>query len=571
MSLHKLNRHIRADEEGDIGIGTLIIFIAMVLVAAIAASLILYAAALLQQQAQQTVDEAVAEVSGGVEVINIAGDRNPEGADTTIITGYFPSADGQAPVSGVLRNVTATADGVSPLRVVLNWTSASDYGSGLAEEVLYRTSVYDPTNPDWYNEQVARNRLLTIDQLDSSYEIARFTAGSGDVQHLDYTVRDDNSTSYAYAVVGVDRAGNRVLYSSLDSSASTDGTAHDEDRAAPTGGSMTSTAQSDEYSVALFWVPSTDAGSGVEKQYLYRSWGTPLPPTSAVVDGRTVLTVWSGTVLDELNATTSSYVDSPPEVGTYGYFVIVEDGSGNQAYLGALTYTASETDRVPPGAVGGLFVQQSGQGIMVTWENATDGETSISEYLVFRSTGYGAIDSVEELMAATPLATVDVGVGCYVDYTGESGQPYYYEVVAVDAAGNYAVPIVPSNTIQMLQIKVRTVPGSDPILFASMMIEISDGEKDATISFNTAIYGAEGADDEMYSVEILRDVDNTFATTYSLAPGALVKIFIDVGELGLNLHAESSFSIKFIPSIGQPTLEDCRIPYLGAYRYITLV
>ncbi|HIH00557.1 TPA: hypothetical protein HA259_00490, partial [Thermoplasmata archaeon] len=113
----------------------------------------------------------------------------------------------------------------------------------------------------------------------------------------------------------------------------------------------------------------------------------------------------------------------------------------------------------------------------------------------------------------------------------------------------------------MIEIKVETVPGSKPILFTSLMIEITDGETDATLAFNSNILGPEGADATFYSVEILRDINGVFATTFSLTDSGLVKIFIDAGEVGLNLHAQSAFSLKFIPSIGQPTLEECKIPY----------
>ncbi len=571
MSLHKLNLRLREDEEGDIGIGTLIIFIAIVLVAAIAASLILYAAALLQQQAQKGVDEAVAEVSGGLAVINVAGDRNPNGTDSTIVSGYMPVSDDVAPLGGTLSNVTASSDGAAPLRVVLNWTSAIDYGSGLSEEILYRTGVYDPTNPDAYNEQIARNRLLTIGQITSTYEIARLTSGFGNVQYVDYSVRDDNATSYAYAVIGVDMAGNRVLYSALDTSTSTDGTTQDEDLTAPAGGTMTSTASSDEYSVSLFWVPDSDAGSGVLTQRLYRSEGAQPSVASSVADGRTILTVTSATLLDEFNSTSSSYIDSPPAIGTYYYFVVAEDRSGNQDYFGALSYTASGADAAPPTPVLGLAVRQSIQCLSLTWENSTDGQTSVAGYLVFRAEGMGSLDSVDELKGMTPRASLSADTGSYSDFSGIPGTLYYYTVVAVDAAGNYADPVFPSNMIQMIEIKVRTVPGSDPILFTSLMLEITDGQMDATLAFNTAVFGSEGATAFEYSVEVLRDIDGTFASTYSLTSGGLVKIFIDAGEIGLNLHAESSFELKFIPSIGQPSIEDCSIPYLGTYRYITLV
>jgi len=572
MELHKIRANLRADEEGDIGIGTLIIFIAIVLVAAIAASLILYAAALLQQQAERTADDAVSEVSGGVNVVNVAGDRNPDGESSTIVSGYMPVRDGQPPTGGILWNVTASADGVAPLRITLNWTSAVDFGSGLKEEIVYRTSVYDPTNLESFNEQIARNRLLTLSQLTPSYELVRLYDGfSANKQYVDYTVRDDNSTSYAYAVVGVDYAGNRVLYAPVDSSSSTDDATLDEDIVAPVGGSMTSTAVPDEYSVTLFWVPPSDAGSGVLEQRLYRS-DIAITVSSQTIEGRTVIQVpVTATLLAVLNSTTSSYVDSPPEIGTYAYSVIVKDRSGNEVSLGALSFDAQLADTEAPSNVDFFSVRQSVQCLLLTWGNASDDETRIAKYLVFRSTGVSALDSVEELMNTTPLAELGPSTMTYCDYSGASGMLYYYAVIAVDAAGNYAHPVMPSNTIQIIEVKVKIVPGSRPILFTSMMIEITDGETDKTLYFNSAQLGVEGADAYQYSAEILRDPEGTFASSFSLSDGCLVKIFIDAGEVGLNLHAESSFSMKFIPSIGQPTLEECRIPYLGTYRYINLV
>ena len=572
MGLVKLTRDLREDQEADIGIGTLIIFIAIVLVSAIAASLMLYAAALLQQQAQKTVDDSMSEVAGGISIVNVAGDRNPEGADTSIVSGYMPARDGQAPAGGTLWNTTATNDGVSPLGIVLNWTSSVDYGSGLIEEIVYRTSVYDPTNPTAFNEQVARNRLLTLDQLIFADELARLTPTPGaSAQYTDYTVRDDNSTSYAYAVVGVDRAGNRALYASADSSASTDDTTQDEDLAVPIGGSMTSTATVDEYSVTVFWVPATDTGSGMLKQELYRSESSSVAATTSVVNGRTVLILPNATLLAEFNSTASSYLDAPPAPGTYTYFVVAYDRSGNEVMLGSLLYTTETADQIPPDVPGGLMVRQAVLSVLLTWDAASDDETRVAEYLVFRGTSLSTLDSVEELMALTPLAELDADELEFSDYSGATGCLYYYVVISVDLAGNYAVPVTPTNTVQMIEVKVETVPGSRPILFPSLMIEITDGETDVTLSFNAGFWGPEGANSMMYSVEILRDTDDIFADTYSLCDDGLVKIFIDAGEIGLNLHAQSSFSMKFIPTIGQPTLEECKIPYLGYYRYVNLI
>ena len=114
--------------------------------AAIAASLLLYSASLLQQQAQRSADEATGQVAGGMYVVNLAGDRNLNGSDSTVVYGMMPVIDDTPPSGGTLNNVTVTADGVSPLAVNLNWTSATDYASGLMEERIYRTEVIDLTN-----------------------------------------------------------------------------------------------------------------------------------------------------------------------------------------------------------------------------------------------------------------------------------------------------------------------------------------------------------------------------------------------------------------------------------------
>jgi flagellin-like protein len=99
-------------DRGQVGIGTLIIFIALVLVAAVAAGVLINTSGLLQAQAEDTGADAQAQVGNQIEVVSATGVVNssaPDGVDNIRLV--VKKSAGSDPIDLSQATVQYTSDG----------------------------------------------------------------------------------------------------------------------------------------------------------------------------------------------------------------------------------------------------------------------------------------------------------------------------------------------------------------------------------------------------------------------------------------------------------------------------
>lgn len=135
--MKKIWKSRRLDEEGEMGVGTLLIFIAMILVAAVAASVLVQTAYKLQQQAESTGDEALAEVATGFRVLSVWGMTDAASAviDTVFMKVTLTAGSPGINLANTVIEATQTIGGSTSSEVTLSYASAADADEFTASEL----------------------------------------------------------------------------------------------------------------------------------------------------------------------------------------------------------------------------------------------------------------------------------------------------------------------------------------------------------------------------------------------------------------------------------------------------
>ena len=124
----KILKRLRKMDFADVGIGSMIVFIAMVLVAGIAASVLIQTAGKLEMQAMQSGQETIAEVSSGIAVVDVCGQRNTDLRYLAVTV----RARAGAPDIDLNETRVMLSDGVTKTVLMYNgWTDAGHYNASV--------------------------------------------------------------------------------------------------------------------------------------------------------------------------------------------------------------------------------------------------------------------------------------------------------------------------------------------------------------------------------------------------------------------------------------------------------
>jgi flagellin FlaB len=172
--MRDLFKTLRKKDVGSIGIGAMIVFIAMVLVAGIAASVLIQTSARLETQAMSTGRETSEEVASGIAVYDVAGFCNDSDSGNGVddLSKLAIGVRARAGSDGIDLSETFIELSDTNTKVVLNYTSAF-YAEPDGQDDIFNKAVAVFPDDDWArnhanNTDATRFGILVIEDADNS-------------------------------------------------------------------------------------------------------------------------------------------------------------------------------------------------------------------------------------------------------------------------------------------------------------------------------------------------------------------------------------------------------------------
>ena len=179
--MRNIKKLLKEDDIGDMGIGAMIVFIAMVLVAGIAASVLIQTANRLEIQAMTTGQQTTNEVSTGLAVVNIEGKNHGGTISDITITIRARAGSGDIDLSQTVIELT---DGTT--KTLLTYLPAdgkfTDYTAGGITGNVFTAALWGGTPAT--NLTNSQFGILVLQDEDSSLSVNHPVINSGDLVML---------------------------------------------------------------------------------------------------------------------------------------------------------------------------------------------------------------------------------------------------------------------------------------------------------------------------------------------------------------------------------------------------
>lgn len=157
----------KKEEGGEMGVGTLLIFIAMILVAAVAAGVLVQTAYKLQQQAESTGDEAIADVATGFKILAKWGTTDANAViDTVYLKIALTAGSPGVNLANTTIEVIKTIGGSTSSEVTLVYAaaaSATEYTATELRDMPPATSAVMMTSGDIFQVEIDLTSATGID------------------------------------------------------------------------------------------------------------------------------------------------------------------------------------------------------------------------------------------------------------------------------------------------------------------------------------------------------------------------------------------------------------------------